>query len=287
MPFIEIKLVITQPDRPVGRTQALQSSPVKQMAKKHKINIAQPVSLKGFVPTGHLPKGDTLAIVAQYGLLIPKQILDAPKFGILNVHPSLLPKYRGASPIQSALINGEKSTGVTIIQLDEGLDTGPILAQKKVDISAADTSLELGKKLALLSLEILRESIPTYLAGTLTPMPQDNAKATLCRELTRADGRVNWQNSCGTIYNLYRGLEPWPGIWTTYRGQRLKLLRIKPIDESLAVGVVMVSNTRLFIGCGYGAIEVLEMQMEGKKPMPADEFIRGHQAIDGTKLGAI
>ncbi len=209
--LFDIRLVITQPDRPVGRHQDMAAPPVKLVAEKHSIPYLQPTTLKGF----SLEEPVQVGIVAQYGLLIPESILSFPKHGLINTHTSLLPKYRGATPIQSALIHGETETGVTIMQMDKGLDTGPILLQKKINITATDTYETLDTALAPVALEGLLEAVPAYVAGTLLPTPQNTADATTCREFTRDTGKIDWHKSAEEIYNLYRGTTPWPGIWTT------------------------------------------------------------------------
>jgi methionyl-tRNA formyltransferase len=212
--LVDIALVITQPDRPVGRTKELQASPVKILAQKYNLPVDQPITLKGYkLEVSNVELG----IVAQYGLLIPKHILDAFPKGILNVHTSLLPKYRGASPIQTALMHGDTETGVTIMKMDVGLDTGPIILQKKITIDSADTYQSLDQKLAVLGSASLHEALPAYLDGSLIPQTQNNAEATTCRELTRDDGHIDWQKTHTDVYNLYRALTPWPGIWTTWQ----------------------------------------------------------------------
>lgn len=306
--LFSIELVITQPDRPAGRDQKLQSSPVKQLAEQYRIPIAQPETLKDFsyLPAkglsprlwqagqttdyGQSQKSEVRSqksevnIVAQYGLIIPPNILNAPAFGTVNVHTSLLPKYRGASPIQSALINGETKTGVTIMLMDEGLDTGPILLQKEIAIEQDDTYETLEKKLASLGLHALMEAVPQYVEGKLKSTPQDDSKATTCRKLSRDDGKIDWNKSAQEIYNLYRGLTPWPGVWTNFDAKRLKLLNIKPANKTIKAGQVMVENGKIYVGCGKGAVEILELQLEGKKAMDTRTFVNGFKNIEGTKL---
>lgn len=281
-PFINVELVITQPDKPAGRKKELQKPPVKILAEKHNLPIDQPTSLKSSVLSF---KPFDLGVVAQYGLLIPKEILEAPKHGLLNVHTSLLPRYRGASPIQSVLINGEAETGVTIMKLDEGLDTGPIILQKALKIAPDDTYPQLEKKLAQIGSEALLEAIPGYVSGESQPVPQDNSQATTCQQLTREDGQIDWQKSATEIYNQYRGMTPWPGVWTVWNDKRLKLLKIKPAQENLEVGQVGVKDDKMYIGCGEDAIEVFELQLEGKQKMTVDIFVNGYKNIDKSLLG--
>lgn len=281
-PLVDVKLVITQPDKPVGRKRELVEPPVKVLAKKYNIPIEQPNSLKNYT-LANFPTFQ-LGVTAQYGAIIPKHILEAPKFGILNVHTSLLPKYRGASPIQSAIINGEKETGVTIMKMDEGLDTGPILLQKSIEIDLDDTYLNLDKKLAHIGSGALLEAVPKYISGELKPIPQDNSKASICKQLTREDGKIDWNKSASEIYNLYRGLTPWPGVWTTWNDKRLKLLQIKPSKKQIEGGKVVVDCDKMYIGCGEKAIEVFELQLEGKKAIDTKTFVNGYSEVNNSLL---
>lgn len=278
-PFISVDLVITQPDKPVGRKKEIQKSPVKILAEKHKLKIQQPEKLKDF----KIPNTD-LVIVAQYGLLIPENIINTPKFGTLNVHTSLLPKYRGASPIQSAIINGETKTGITIMKMDKGLDTGPILLQKEVEIGSHDTYEALDVKMAHIGLSALLETIPLYISEQIKPVPQDDSRATKCKQFTRDDGKVDWTKNASEIYNLYRGLHPWPGIWTTMNGKRIKLISIKPSTEKYNAGMIMTENGKMYIGCKDASIEILELQLEGKKTTDAKSFLNGNKNINTTNV---
>lgn len=277
----DIRLVITQPDRPVGRHQNVVAPPVKLVAEKHGIPFVQPATLKGF----SLEEPVDVGIVAQYGLLIPESILSFPAHGLINTHTSLLPKYRGATPIQSALIHGETETGITIMKMDKGLDTGPILLQKKIVITENDTYETLDIKLTPLAVTGLEEAVPAYVAGTLLPQPQDNSKATLCREFTRDTGRIDWQKPAKEIVNLYRGTTPWPGIWTTWEGKRLKLLSITSTHDERAPGEVYATKDTLSIGAGQGSIQVHTLQLEGKKAMDTKTFLTGFSRIHGAVLG--
>lgn len=285
---ISVDLVITQPDKPVGREQKLQPSPVKIFAEAHGLKIDQPKSLKsyqvspfpalgGTPPTGGGPF--QLGVVAQYGSIIPKPILESPTHGILNVHTSLLPKYRGASPIQSAIMNGDPETGVTIMQMNEGLDTGPIILQKSLKIGPDDTYAIVDQKLAELGAQALLEAIPAYISGSLQPQTQDEMQVTTCKQLTREDGRINWQKTAQEIYNQYRALTPWPGVWTIWNEQRIKLLKIRPTSQTSKPGLVSVNNDSLIIGSTDGALEIIDLQIEGKKPMDAKTFLNGNKAI--------
>lgn len=274
--LFDIQIVITKPDRPVGRKQELQKSPVKLLAKKHALQLAQPPSLKTFDFTDFKDFMD-LGIVAQYGLIIPQRVLDLPKMGIINVHTSLLPKYRGASPIQTALMNGETQTGVTIMKMDAGLDTGPIILQKPLNIAQNDTYTTLDQKMAKIAILGLLEAIPGYISGALQPVPQDNSKATVTKQLTREDGRVDWQKTAQEIYNQWRGLTPWPGVWTdALEDKRMKLLSIVHVDQTLAPGRLEIRDKEILVGTKKGSIKILELQAEGRKKQSAREFINGY-----------
>lgn len=278
-PFISIELVITQSDKPAGRKKEMQKSMVKILAEKHNLKLAQPEKLKN--SNFKIPQTD-LAIVAQYGLLIPEDIINTPKFGTLNVHTSLLPKYRGASPIQSAIINGDTTTGITIMKMDKGLDTGPILLQKEVKIDSNDTYDTLDVKMAHIGLSALLEAIQLYTSGQLQPIPQDDRNATTCKQLSRDNGKIDWTKNASEIFNLYRGFHPWPGIWTLLNDKRLKLISIKPSKEKYTAGMIMVENNKLHIGCKDTSIEVLKLQLEGKKTMDAKSFLNGNKNINTT-----
>ncbi len=280
-PFIEVAHVVTQPDEPVGRKQVLTPPPVKVLADKYNIPVSQPASLKNF--DFESVTGD-LSVVAQYGRIIPKSIIDAPQFGTLNVHTSLLPKYRGASPIQFALWHGETKTGVTIMQMDEGMDTGPILLQKEIDILSDETYLELDARLAKIGAKALLEAIPLYIDGTLEKQPQNNAEATLTTLLTRENGRVDWKKSAQEVYNQYRGLTPWPGLWTMWGEKRLKLTDVRPSDVTALPGQVISQNGKLYIGCTTGSVEIRTLQLEGKTAVDAKAFLSGYQNFVGDTL---
>lgn len=282
-PLFDIKLVITQPDKAVGRKKELISPPVKILATKNKIKVEQPATLKNYKIENS--KYD-LGITAQYGLLIPENILNTPIHGTLNIHTSLLPKYRGASPIQSAIINGETKTGVTIIKMDKGLDTGPILLQKELNIAPDETYIDIDQKLAKIGIFALLEAVSDYVSGKLQPKEQNNSQASTCRQFTRDDGQIDWKKTAQEIYNQYRGLTPWPGIWTTWQDKRIKLLKIKPDTNinDLQPGEVNIIDKQIFVGTGKNAIKILELQLEGKPVATAKNFINGHSKINGDIL---
>ncbi|MFA6537559.1 MAG: methionyl-tRNA formyltransferase [Patescibacteria group bacterium] len=269
----EVVAVFTQPDKPVGRKQEMQMSPIKILALEKNIPIFQPESLKNC----EMPDlGMDVNVVCQYGLIIPQTVLDSAKKGSVNVHTSLLPKYRGASPIQSAILNGEKETGTTIILMDSKMDHGPILAQEKIAISPDDNYLTLSEKMLPVACALLNKTLKEYLAGKITPQEQNHEQATLCKMFDREDGKADFTKSASEIYNQFRGLYVWPGIFTFFGDKRIKLLNIKPIEKKLEPGKFVAENGKLFIGCAEGAIEVFKLQPEGKNPMTAEAFINGY-----------
>lgn len=279
-----VGLVITQPDRKVGRKQKTAESPVKILAAQHGLPISHPESLKKNFDLSLL-EGFDLNLVCQYGLIIPQNILDAPQYGNINVHASLLPKYRGASPIQTALMNGESKTGVTIMLMDKKMDHGPILSQIETPIGPRDTYLTLGDKLAEAAAPLLLDSMQKWLSGSITPRPQNHNEATFCKILDRENGRVDFTKSANEIYDQFRGLHPWPGIWTTLKdGRRIKLIKIQTEKRKLPAGQIKIENGRLFVGANKKSIEILELQVEGKKPMEAKIFINGNKSIDNQIL---
>lgn len=288
-PDFKIKLVITQPDKPAGRKQKLQKPPVKALAKKHGLPISQPATLKNYqLPTDEYELG----IAVQYGLLIPRHILAAPQYGILNIHPSLLPKYRGASPIQSAILNGETQTGVTIMKMDEGLDTGPIIWQKTAPIEPKETYATLAPKLAQIASSALTEAIQGYVSGQIRPQPQNNALATYCHEFKREDGQIDWHYSAREIYNQWRAFQPWPGIFSEMKIKdmphrqaskkiKIKFIEIAPLEKNSAPGAigefVKLDKKNLGVKCKDSQIiKILQLQPESKKIMTAEEFINGY-----------
>jgi len=271
--LFEIEKVITQPDKPVGRKQILQKSPVKILAEKNNLNIEQPESLKNYELVAN---GSELFIVAQYGLLIPESILNIPKIGTINTHTSLLPKYRGASPIQSAIFNGESKTGVTIMLMDKGMDSGPILSQKELEILPDDTYIDLDVKMAKIASQLLLDTIPKYITGEIQPQVQNETEVTLCKKLDREDGKINWNDSTQQIYNQYRAFTPWPGVWTTWNDKRLKLLSVKPNDKKIKAGQVCIENDIIYAGTADSSIIISKLQLEGKPEMDAQVFINGY-----------
>lgn len=278
----QIVAVVTQPDRPVGRGQKMTEPPVKQLAKKYHVPIEQPEKVKKnetFINRIRSYEPDLIVVVA-YGKILPKELLEIPKHGSINVHASLLPKYRGAGPIQWAILNGEKETGITVMQIVEELDAGDILLQKKVPIAPDDTSLTLGEKLFDLGAELLIDSIIKIKNGSITRTKQNDHDATQAPLLIKEIGEINFEKPAEHVHNKIRGLIPWPTAHTFYHGKMLKLLKSEIIlDKKGEPGKVIeiVKNNGFIIGCQDTGLLITEVQLEGKRKMKASEFISGHK----------
>ena len=286
-----VSLVVTQPDRPKGRGMELALSPVKQKAIELGLPIAQPEKIKN--NTGFRAQLESLApdciVIVGYGRIVPRWMLDLPAYGNINLHASLLPKYRGAAPIQWAIARGEQVTGNTTMRIDEGLDTGDILLQRELEILPEDTSVTLAPRLASMGAELLAETLEGLASQRLQPTPQDDARATLAPILTREDGRIQFTRAAQTICTRSRGFQPWPGAFTTFRGKQLTLHAISPFAgaHALAAGEIAVAGEHLLAGCGEGtAIAISELQLEGKRRMSAREFINGYQPKAGERVGS-
>lgn len=285
-----MSLVVTQPDRPRGRGMEVAFSPVKEAALRLSIPVTQPDKIK----TNDVFREQLTAlqpdaiIVVGYGRIIPHWMLDLPRHGNLNLHASLLPKYRGAAPIQWAIANGETVTGVTTMRIDAGLDTGDILQQREVSIDPSDTSESLASKLATVGADLMIETLERLQDGTIQPTPQDHARATLAPILKKEDGRMNFQLSAREIHNRLRGFQPWPGAFSLFRGKHLQIHRAAPSDGRIpsASAELSMEGTRLFVGCANGSmLELMEVQPEGTRRMTAADFVNGYRPKPGEKLG--
>jgi len=270
-----IAAVVTQPDRPVGRDQKLTPSPVKTLANERKIPVLAPADKQSLLAASRKLSAlkPTLLVVASYGMIVPQEILELPEKGALNVHPSLLPKYRGASPIQAAVLNGEAETGVTIILMDEQMDHGPILRQEKVALDPTENTPTAMVKLAQFGGKLLARTIPNYLSGKITPQPQDHTQATYTKLIKKDDGKVNWQENNIQIERMVRAYNPWPGVWTTVgemaeqldrelKNQRHQNLRLKILQAHLENGTLSLNS----------------VQVEGKNPIAFADFVKGYLA---------
>ena len=282
-----VRLVLTQPDRPKGRGLELVASPVKHTAEKLKLPIYQPEKIKNNEELREKLEAihPRAIIVVGYGRIIPTWMLELPPLGNINLHASLLPKYRGAAPIQWAVARGETVTGVTTMRIDEGLDTGDILQQQELAISDTDTAETLSPKLAAMGSDLMIETLRGLGAGTIHPQRQDNALATLAPILKKEDGRIDFSRSAQEIYNRLRGFQPWPGAFTTFRGKALSISAIKVAAERVPPAEILLRDGRLFVGCGNGsAIELLEVQPEGKKRMAVRDFVQGYRPKNGERV---
>lgn len=287
----ELSLIVTQPDRPRGRGMELASSPVKRKAVELGLPIAQPEKIK--TNTDFRAQLERLApdciVVVGYGRIIPRWMLGLPRFGNINLHASLLPKYRGAAPIQWAIACGETVTGNTTMLLNQGLDTGDVLVQREMAIPEDATSVTLAPPLAAMGAELLLETLDGLEHDLIVPVPQEHELHTLAPILTREDGRIAWSSTAQQIYNRFRGFQPWPGAFTSFRGRQLTLHAMRPLpggESVLEEGALAVDGIRLVAGCGGGtSLELLELQLEGKKRMAARDFINGYQLTDTEKLG--
>lgn len=284
----EIAAVFTQPDRPKGRGNQLAESPVKLAAKALGLPIYQPERVRRPEPTEQLRQlAAEIMVVVGYGQIIPQAIIDLPRHGILNVHASLLPKYRGAAPIQWAIANGETETGVTIMQIDAGLDTGDMLLKSTVPIHPNETAPELSARLAPLGAGLLLQAMRQIQDGTVQREKQNDAEASHAPILKKEDGQIDWSKPAQLIYNRLRGFTPWPGAYANFRGQQLSILRARPVEHiPAAPGALNIDKRRLFAGCGFNtSLELLEVQLAGKKRMPAEALLNGYQIQPGEQLG--
>jgi methionyl-tRNA formyltransferase len=297
----EITLVVTQPDKPKGRSGELQVSDVKACALKHGFPVFQPERIKLPENVAYLKNYEAdIYVVAAFGQILSQEILDIPKFGCVNIHASLLPKYRGAAPIQQAIIDGEKTTGVTIMQMAAGMDTGDILLQREIPIDDNETGGGLFDKLSELGAELIVEALPKIERGELTPIPQDEELATKCGKLSKNMGKIDFNKNAVTIRNLVRGLNPWPSAFTRHDGKMLKIWvadalddkQVKEISGNAEVlknavpgTVSFVTKEAIGVATGKGTLVLKEVQLEGKKRMLVKDFLLGNKIEIGTKLG--
>lgn len=280
LPFIELSLIVTQPDKPAGKHHTLTPPPVKVFAEKHALPTSQPHGVRGKEFEAEIKKHnpDVILIVA-YGEIIPKNLLAIPKHGWLNVHASLLPKYRGASPIQGALLAGEKETGITLMKLDAHLDTGPIIAQKQTAIEEEETSETLHNKLSKQGAVIINDALLPYLEGKIKPKAQPKKSPTPTTSIIKKqDGQIDWTQPAAAIERKVRAYTPWPGAFCFWDDKRLKIIEavVTPLSKKLPQGKVWEYGSSIIIGTGQEGLQLQKIQLEGKKPMPMAEFFKGH-----------
>lgn len=280
--------VVTQPDRPKGRGRKLEPSPVKRYALQHGIPVLQPPSLRTSEAVAELAalRPDVI-VVAAFGQILRPNVLQLPPRGCINVHASLLPRWRGAAPVQAAILAGDRVTGSTIMLMDEGMDTGPILAQAALVIRPDDTGGSLSERLAHHGAQLLAETLPRWLAGEIEPRPQDESLATVCRPLRKEQGWIDWTRSAEEIARVVRAFNPWPAATTSWKGRQLKILAAQIREEEAAEppGTVVAVEKQVAVSTGRGLLELIVVQLAGRRALPIADFVRGQPAFVGSRLG--
>jgi methionyl-tRNA formyltransferase len=283
----EVATLVTQPDREKGRGRILTPPPLKPVAEARGVAVHQPRRIREPSAQEALRAlAPDVQVVVAYGQILPRSVIDIPRHGTINVHGSLLPRYRGAAPVQWAIVNGERETGVTTMLIDEGLDTGPTLLRRSTPIGPEETAAELEPRLAAIGAELLIETLAGIGAGTLRPEPQDHSQATLAPIIKKEDGRLDWTTQADTLARRVRGFHPWPGTFTTWRGQPLKILSARAeAGGGLAPGELAADRDGLLVGCGQGTrLRLLEVQPESRRPMSAAAFAAGLRLAAGARL---
>lgn len=279
--------VVCQPDRPAGRGQKLQAPPVKQLAERHGLPVAQPVKLRtDDFPAQLAAWAPDLAVVAAYGRILPARVLATPRLGCINVHASLLPRYRGAAPIQWAILNGDAETGVTIMRMNERMDEGDMLLQRATPIGAEETYGALQARLAVLGAEALLEALAALHAGALTATPQEHARATLAPMISKEQGAIDWRQPAAVIARQVRGFNPWPSAYSTLHGKRVKIHAARAEEGRGEPGLVVAVGDRIRVATGAGMLAIETLQLEGRKALAAGDFARGGGLAVGERFGA-
>jgi methionyl-tRNA formyltransferase len=283
----DVPVVVTQPDRPRGRGQQAAAPPVKEAAVRLGLPVYQPERIRRPEALEYLRSlGLDAMVVVGYGQIIPQSVIDLAPLGIINVHASLLPKYRGAGPIQWAIVNGETRTGVTTMRIDAGLDTGDMLLKAETEIGPEETAIELGRRLAVMGADLLVKTLAGLAAGTIAAEKQDPAQATHAPLLKKEDGRIDWSRPAAALHNQVRGLQPWPGAYTGFRGQTLHVWRTQgPGPGGQGPGGSILSLRPFVVQCGEGALELTEVQLEGRKRISASDFVNGQRVTENERLG--
>lgn len=285
-----VEAVFTQPDRPSGRGRNVRPPPVKVWAKEHGLPVIQPETASDEVAVNQLRRlAPTVLVVAAYGKLLPKMVLDIPSKGSLNLHPSLLPRHRGPSPIAAAILAGEEATGSTVMLLDEGLDTGPMLGYREESIRPEDTAGSLERRLAQSGADLMVDTLGLWLEGKIVPVPQDNGRASTTKFITKAHGEIDWEEPAEILSRKIRAFHPWPGAYTKWRGESLHIKEGQALigaggEPGLVQGAFVQTNMGIGIGTGDGTLVVTRLQKAGRKTVTADEFIAGHEGFVGTRL---
>jgi methionyl-tRNA formyltransferase len=282
--------VVTQPDRPAGRGQTPTPPPVKQVALAAEVPVLQPKALRSPEAVAQLEAWQPdVIVVAAFGQILRPSVLELPPHGCLNLHGSLLPHYRGAAPIPAAILAGDAVTGVTLMRMDEGLDTGPILAQVECPITAIDTTASLTAKLSDLAAQLLIDKLPAWIGGEIQARPQDESLATWCGPLKKEDGQLDWSRPADSLDRQVRACDPWPGAYTRWQGRMLKVLRVRPLPEKSAEGgpgQVVALDHGVAIVTGAGLLQLIDVQLAGKRAVTAEQFARGQRRLIGGVLGA-
>ena len=292
----QVMAVYTQPDKPAGRGRLLSPSPVKKVALTWNLPVEQPLRLREAQVINQIAGlHPDVIVVAAFGQILPQAVLDIPRYGCINIHPSLLPRWRGASPVAAAILAGDETTGVSIMLLDKGMDTGPVLATTEVPITAEDTTGSLTAQLARIAAPLLHEVLVRCLQSKLSPQPQDNTKATYSGQISKEEGEIDWHLSAIDIWRRVRAFQPWPGCYTKWRGRRLEIIEAVPLpvpEETLLEPGQVVALTpttgevkaAFGVHTGGGLLGVIKMQLEGKRSMTTDEFLRGQRHLIGEIL---
>jgi methionyl-tRNA formyltransferase len=282
----EVVGVVTQPDRPAGRNRQLQASPVKQTAVEAGIPVFQPERLRRPEAIATLRQWPAdVFVVAAFGQILPQDVLDMPTHGSLNIHASLLPRWRGAAPINAAIRAGDAESGITIMKMDAGLDTGPMLTQRAIPLAADETGETLHDKLSVIGAELLIATLPAYLGGEITPQPQDDSLSTFAPRIDKSEGRIDWNTSAAQIERTVRAFTPWPGTFTEWNGKQLKVLAGSVLEGNAAPGRVIQHNGQIAIGTGDGLFVPTRVQLQGKNAVATTDFVRGYGDIVGSVLG--
>jgi methionyl-tRNA formyltransferase len=286
----EVVGVVCQPDKPAGRGLELRPPPVKVRATELGFEVIQPLKVRTpEFATWVAERQADVALVIAYGRILPKAVLEAPRRGCMNLHASLLPKYRGAAPINWAIVGGERETGVCLMQMDEGMDTGPVYSASAIPIGENETADELGTRIATLAAEVVARDLARAVAGELGAAPQDPAAATMAPILTKEDGRIDWSKPARQVHDHARGMTPWPGASTTANDKTLKVLSTRVAAEAGEVGpigtIVAANKDGIVVACGVGSVRILSAQLEGRKPLGAGELVSGRAVSPGMRLG--
>ena len=284
--------VYTQPDKPAGRGRTLVPSPVKKVALAWELPVVQPASLKDAEAVRQLADfKPEVIVVAAFGQILPQPVLDIPRHSCINIHASRLPRYRGAAPVAAAILAGDEFTAISLMLMEKGLDTGPVLAQAQIPISPSDTTGSLTAKLSRIAAPLLLEILPRWLRGELTPRPQNDAEAIFCAPIAKEEGEIDWNQPAVELWRRVRAFQPWPGCYTRWQGKQLKIIAAVPLPEETSpeVGQVVTLNLAnkglaFGIGTGQGVLGVLRVQLEGKQALSATEFLRGRRQLIGALL---